>query len=63
MIPARYHAENNKLFPEKVTTIPSSGDYEIGKIFIDGAGTTVKIVVAVAEDGTLTFATLAAPAG
>ncbi len=63
MIPARYHAENNKLLPEKVTTIPTHGDYEEGKIFIDGAGTTVKIVTAVAEDGTLTFATLAAPAG
>ena len=55
MIPARYHADNNKLLPEKVTTIPTHGDYEVGKIFIDGAGTTVKIVTAVAEDKTLTL--------
>lgn len=56
MIPAKYYAENNKLFPEKVTTIPESGDYEVGKIFIDTAGSTIKIVTAVAADGTLTYA-------
>ena len=52
------HESNDMILPEAVENTPASADVLPGKVYIDTTAKTVKMVVAVGDDKSLTLASI-----